>query len=101
MSMLSNSSMDSTTPPRDFVAGPSTPMDTKSKIITIVLAVLTVAWALFGLVAFVFSLICFGYSGSVSEKVLGFLLAILIGPFYFIYYFASGSYCKTMPPTIY
>jgi hypothetical protein len=47
------------------------------------------------------SLICFGYSGSTGEKILGVILALALGPWYFLYYFSSGSYCKKMPPTLF
>lgn len=87
--------------PADPVAPPSTPKTTRDKIVRLVLLVAGVAWASFGVLAFVFSLICFGYSGSILEKIVGVVLAILFGPFYFIYYFASGTYCKRMPATIF
>lgn len=58
-------------------------------------------WLLFGLIGFVMSLICFGYSGSVGEKILGIVIALVLGPWYFLYYFSSGSYCKAMPPTLF
>jgi len=58
-------------------------------------------WLLFGLVGFVMSLICFGYSGSLGEKILGIVIALVLGPWYFLYYFSSGSYCKAMPPTLF
>jgi hypothetical protein len=79
---------------------PDSPKDTKSKVVSLVLFVFGILWVGFGLLAFVFSLVCFGYSGSVLEKIVGIVLALLFGPFYFIYYFASASYCKRMPPTI-
>ncbi|NCA20378.1 MAG: hypothetical protein EBS86_04495 [Crocinitomicaceae bacterium] len=84
-------------------AGYEAPLDTpkKDKVMKLVLAGLGFAWATFGIVAFVFSLICFGYSGTILEKIVGVLLSIFAGPFYFIYYFASASYCKRMPPTIF
>jgi hypothetical protein len=67
-----------------------------------VLAVTALAlWLLFGLIGFVMSLICFGYSGSTGEKILGIIIALLLGPWYFLYYFSSGSYCKAMPPTLF
>lgn len=67
-----------------------------------VLAVTALAlWLLFGLIGFVMSLICFGYSGSTGEKILGIVIALLLGPWYFLYYFSSGSYCKAMPPTLF
>jgi hypothetical protein len=58
-------------------------------------------WLLFGLIGFIMSLVCFGYSGSVGEKILGIVIALALGPWYFLYYFSSGSYCKAMPPTLF
>jgi hypothetical protein len=58
-------------------------------------------WTIFGIIGFVMSLICFGYTGSVGEKLFGILAAIMMGPFYFIYYFSSGTYCKKMPSTLF
>lgn len=87
--------------PKDFVPVPDTPKDSRDKIIKLVIYAFGIVWAVFGLLAFIFSLICFGYSGSILEKLVGIILAILFGPFYFIYYFASGSYCKTMPSPVF
>jgi hypothetical protein len=87
--------------PKDMVSPPSSPTSAGGKILSIAVFVLAITWVLFGVLAFIFSLICFGYSGSVLEKLLGLLLAVFFGPFYFIYYFASGSYCKAMPPTMF
>ncbi len=56
--------------------------------------VLVGAWVLTGLIAFIYSLYCFSKSGTTGEKILGLLLSMLIGPFYFIYVYVSGSYCK-------
>ena len=58
-------------------------------------------WLLFGLIGFIMSLICFGYSGSVGEKILGILISLALGPFYFLYYFSDAGYCKAMPPTLF
>lgn len=58
-------------------------------------------WTIFGIIGFVMSLICFGYSGSTGEKLFGLLASIMMGPFYFIYYFSSGTYCKKMPSTLF
>lgn len=53
-----------------------------------------IAWIIAGFIAFITSLFCFAKSGSVLEKIIGSLLSIILGPFYWIYYFASSSYCK-------
>ena len=52
------------------------------------------AWVLMGLIAFIYSLFCFSKSGTMGQKVIGLLLSMLIGPFYFIYVYASSNYCK-------
>ena len=52
------------------------------------------AWTVLGIVAFVWSLYCFKKSGTIEQKVLGLLLALFIGPLFFIYYKYSPSYCK-------
>ena len=75
--------------------------DKRWTVKAIVAATVAGLWILFGLVGFVMSLICFGYSGSLGEKILGIVIAIVLGPWYFLYYFSSGSYCKAMPPTLF
>jgi hypothetical protein len=51
-------------------------------------------WMLAGLVSFVMSLACFGYSGTFAQHLLGLVIAVLFGPFYFIYYASSTTYCR-------
>ncbi len=55
---------------------------------------LVIIWVLLGIVALVYSLICFGYSGTTFQKTLGLIVAFITGPFYFIYYKYSPNYCK-------
>jgi hypothetical protein len=82
-------------------AATAAPTDKSGKVRGLFFAVLGAAWVLFGILAFFFSLVCFGYSGSFGEKVFGFFLAILFGPFYFVYYFADGTYCRANAPTLF
>ena len=44
--------------------------------------------------ALIYSLVCFGYEGSSTEKIIGLLIAFFLGPFYWIYYFWNPKYCK-------
>lgn len=60
----------------------------------ILAAIFVIFWSMAGLIAFGMSLVCFGYSGTMAEKALGFLLALFFGPFYWIYYLSSSTYCK-------
>lgn len=52
-----------------------------------------VIWLILGLIAFITSLVCFKFSGNTNEKVLGLLIALLFGPFYFIYFYLNKNYC--------
>lgn len=60
----------------------------------IALYIFVLLWGLIGLIAFIMSLICFGRSGTLIEKIIGLLLAIFFGPFYFIFYMFNKSYCR-------
>ena len=82
-------------------AAAAAPTDSGGKVRALFLAVVAASWVLFGILAFFFSLVCFGYSGSFGEKVFGFILAIIFGPFYFVYYFADGAYCRANAPTLF
>ena len=52
------------------------------------------AWAAIGLAAFIWSLVCFKKSGTIEQKIIGLLMAVFIGPLFFIYYKYSPTYCK-------
>ena len=65
-----------------------------SKVSIVALGVLVLIWMLAGISAFVMSLICFGFSGTMPEKVIGLFLAIFFGPFYWIYFIAVKNYCN-------
>jgi hypothetical protein len=68
---------------------------------TTVFLVFAYIWAGFGILAFFLSLVCLGFSGTIFEKVFGIVLALLLGPFYFVYYYMSSTYCKRLPPPIF
>jgi hypothetical protein len=52
-------------------------------------------WGFTGFIAFIYSITCFGRSGSILQKLGGLLTSTFLGPFYFIYlYFGMKSnYC--------
>lgn len=66
----------------------------KNRTIYIMTTLLVLLWAAIGIAAFIMSLLCFGRSGTMAHQIVGLLLAIFVGPFYWIYYFAVGSYCR-------
>jgi hypothetical protein len=51
-------------------------------------------WIVLGLAAFVWSLYCFGKSGTIFQKCLGLVMAIFFGPLFFLLYKFSPTYCK-------
>lgn len=56
---------------------------------------LMLMWPITGMIALYYAASCFGYSGSLAEKRLGLVLALFLGPLYFIYYYFTPSYCKS------
>lgn len=53
-----------------------------------------VAWIILGIVAFVQSLMCFGKKGSKLDKIFGFILAVLFGPLYWVFFYSNQEYCR-------
>jgi hypothetical protein len=60
-----------------------------------IFTILKIIWILLGLGSLVMSAVCFGYSGTTAEHILGLIFAFLLGPFYWLYYSFSSSYCKS------
>jgi hypothetical protein len=54
-------------------------------------------WIIAGIIAFIASLICFGYYGSTTDKFLGLLLVLVIGPFYWLFFLFNSKYCTREP----
>lgn len=66
----------------------------QSKLSTGFMVMVTVVWVALGIAAFVMSLLCFGRSGSMTEKIFGFLLSVFFGPFYWVYFMVMKKYCR-------
>jgi hypothetical protein len=56
-------------------------------------AFLITIWILLGMAGLVASIVCFGFSGSLMEKLIGILFAIVGGPFYWVYFIYNRNYC--------
>jgi hypothetical protein len=54
------------------------------------------AWVLGGIGALIMSLVCFGFSGTMTEKIIGLALAFFLGPLYFIFYAFNKDYCRNL-----
>lgn len=59
--------------------------------------ILSIIWFIAGISAFIASLVCFALNGSFTDKTVGFLVAALFGPFYWIYFIFNSKYCTRYP----
>ncbi len=67
--------------------------------IGIILGFIYIIWVFTGILAFITSLICFAFHGTMSDKFLGLIIALVIGPFYWLYFiFNNTGYCSRSPP---
>lgn len=59
------------------------------------MAVFVLIWALLGLVGFLMSLNCFRYNQGLSstDNWVGLLSSVILGPFYWIFYYYKPGYC--------
>jgi hypothetical protein len=55
--------------------------------------VLVVAWVVAGIVAFVHSLMCIGKTPALWRGIMGVLVALMVGPFYWVYWYIDDEYC--------
>lgn len=69
-------------------------LTTKEKTAGFAFLAILFLWIIIGFIAFITSIVCFGKSGSTLEKIMGLLLAIFFGPFYFLFYAFNGNYCR-------
>jgi len=70
-------------------------VEAKNDDVTIqIIGLFMFVWIVLGLAAFVWSLYCFGKSGTIFEKCLGLAMAIFFGPLFFVLYKFSPTYCK-------
>ena len=58
------------------------------------LSIIVLIWMFGGLAAFIMSVVCFGKSTK-QKAIIGIVLAIFLGPFYWLYYSMSQNYCSS------
>ena len=52
------------------------------------------SWIVAGIIGFLWSITCFGKSGTIAQQWTGLLLAIFFGPLFWIYYYSVKKYCR-------
>ncbi len=86
------------------VNNPSVPTTNQSPLLSsfsIMIIIILLIYVISGILAFIMSLVCFAYGGSVNDKALGLLLSFVTGPFYWLYFIYNSEYCTRTPPPIY
>jgi hypothetical protein len=72
-------------PPRMFLAL----MDLPPAIL-----LFAIAWVVLGVIAFIHSIVCMGRTPSISRALAGMLMAIFLGPLFWVYWYLDGEYCR-------
>ncbi len=67
---------------------------------TPMLMVFAVTWCALGVLSYVAALWCLTDTGTFEQKILGLLLALGFGPFYFVYVLSSSSYCPQLAKAV-
>ena len=68
--------------------------DRETQITVQIFGLITFVWVMIGLVAFLWSIYCFGKTGTIFQKFVGIIMAMFMGPLFFFYYRYSPTYCK-------
>ena len=50
-------------------------------------------WMISGVLGFIMAIICLFYNSPMEEKIIGLLASIILGPFFWLYYIYSNTYC--------
>lgn len=62
--------------------------------LSIILLIFTFIWFLTGIAAWITSILCFVDKKNKIQNVVGFLIALFLGPFYWLYYIYMDKYCS-------
>lgn len=74
----------------------------KSSVSALAIFIMIFIWVWFitGFIAFLASIICFGFNGSIADKFLGVIIVLIIGPFYWFYFIFNSNYCTRSTPSL-
>lgn len=62
-------------------------------MIEIILGLMLLVWVFAGLGAFIASIMCLFYNSSDGDKIIGLILSLFTGPFYWLFYIYKTNYC--------
>lgn len=83
--------------PAALAPSPITPEQAKKVMMALsgatAVFIFVIIWSLLGFIAFIMSIVCFWRSGTFGQHIIGFLIALMFGPFYWFYYKFASGYC--------
>jgi len=78
--------------PKETTDKDANKIDSLTGLVIFILIILWL-WFIAGALAFLASLVCFGFNGSIGDKFLGLVIVLLLGPFYWLYFIYNSNYC--------
>ena len=71
-----------------------------NRLFALLIAVIAIIWLGAGIAGYIISIICWNYTGTKKQKIIGIAIALLTGPIYWLYFFLSKNYCKSIEEKI-
>jgi len=65
-------------------------------MLAVIFAMFMLIWMFAGIAGLIMSIVCFGYGGSTAYKIVGLVISLFLGPFYWLYYIVNKDYCTTI-----
>ena len=63
-------------------------------MLAFLIVLLSLIWAIAGIAAFISSIVCVFYNGTIGDKFIGLIIAMFLGPFYWFFYIYNLNYCN-------
>jgi hypothetical protein len=65
-------------------------------MLAILIVLLAVIWSIAGITAFISSIVCLFYKGSIGDKLIGLVISMFLGPLYWLFYIYNLNYCTKL-----
>lgn len=78
----------------DFIITNTTNNNNYDNLLYILLLIFTFIWFITGIAAWITSILCFVDKKNKIQNVVGFFIALFLGPFYWLYYIYMDKYCS-------
>lgn len=71
-----------------------------NRLCALLIGVIAIIWLGAGIAGYIISILCWKYTGTKKQKIIGIVIALLTGPIYWLYFFLSKNYCKNIEKII-